>query len=129
MPLAQEKACLECKQSFPIVTMIKGTKSNPYGDKTYSGHFCRSCYKKRVQRRSKILLGFSLGLTLLAIISFGVSFYFFLFVTGLLAEQYFGTLELFFQIGVIFIVFALVMIYIRSRELNKMKEKIRTIKY
>jgi predicted permease len=109
--------------------MIKGTKSNPYGDKTYSGHYCRNCYKKRVQRRSKILLGFSLGLIVLTIIFLGLSFYFYLFVTGLLAEQYFSTVELFFQMGVVFFVFALVMMYIRSREIMKMKKKIRLIKY
>jgi ABC-type bacteriocin/lantibiotic exporter with double-glycine peptidase domain len=112
-----------------MLTMIKGTKSNPYGDKTYSGHYCRNCYKNRVKRRSKILLGFSLGLLVLSIVSFGLSFFVNLFVTDLLEEQYFSILELFFQMGVIFIVFALVMTYIRSREIKKMKEKIRLIKY
>ena len=129
LPLSQEKVCLECKLSFPILTMIKGTKSNPYGDKTYSGHFCLNCVKNRARRRSKILLGFSLGLTVLAIILFGLSLFINFYVSGLLAEQYFSTLELFLQMGIIFLVFALVMMYIRSRETKKMKAKIRLIKY
>jgi len=106
--------------------MIKGTKSNSYGDKTILGFICRSCYRKRVRRRSKILLGFSIGLFLMSAISFVFSIFVYLFVTDLLEEQYFSTIEIFLQLGIIFTGFALLMFYIRYRELTKMREKIRT---
>ena len=126
--MSDEKECLECNLHFPTPNLIRGTKSNAYGDKVRYGYLCKNCYRKRVKKRSVILLGFSVGSLILAFISFGLSIYLYLFVTHLLADQFFSTIETFNTLGLIFIIFSLSMIYIRYRELNKMREKLRSLR-
>ncbi len=126
--MSNEKVCLECNIRFPISNLIRGTRSNAYGDKVAYGYLCKNCYRKRVKKRSLILLGCSIGLLTLALISFGLSIFVYLFVTGLLAEQFFSTIETFIQLGLIFTLFSIIMLYIRYRELNKMREKIRMLR-
>jgi len=66
----QEKECLECKNPFPQNLMIRSTKTNPYGDKVQEGYLCRTCFRKRVENRTKILLAaaFSFGLFSLVLV-------------------------------------------------------------
>ena len=126
--MSNEKACLECNLHFPTSSLIRGTKSNAYGDKVMYGYLCKNCNRKGVKKRSLILLGFSVGLLTLALISFGLSIFVYLFVTDLLAEQFFSTIETFIQLGLIFTLFSIIMLYIRYRELNKIREKIRILR-
>ena len=126
--MSDEKGCLECNLHFPTSNLIRATKSNAYGDKVKYGYICKNCYRKRVKKRSLILLGFSVGSLVLAFFSFGLSIYLYLFVTDLLAEQFFSTIETFNQLGLIFIIFSIAMFSIRYRELNKMREKLRSLR-
>ena len=126
--MSDEKECLECNARFSISTLIRGTKANAYGDKIKYGYICKKCYRKRVTRRSSILLGFCVGLIIFTLISFSLSIYIYLFVTDLLAEEFFNTIETLNLLGLIFATFSIIIYYIRYRELNNMREKIRSLR-
>ena len=88
--MSEEKSCLECKQLFLRTEMIRGSINNPYGDKEIRGYFCESCYRKRVERRSVLLLGFAIISSFFGFLSFGIAAYTYLYVKGLLAEEFFS---------------------------------------
>jgi len=81
--MSREKTCLECGRIFTTDQMIRGKKTNDYGDKTVLGWLCRSCFNKRVARRTRIL---SFGAIFFA--SLGVILYVALFWFRLIAEGY-----------------------------------------
>ena len=127
--MSEEKSCLECKQHFPRTQMIRGSKNNPYGDKEIRGYLCQSCYRKRVERRSLILLGSAIISLFFGFLSLGIAVYTYWFVKSLLAEEFFRIIETFLLVGVVFLVIAAVMVYLRHRELLKMKKKFRSTQY
>ena len=45
-----------------------------------------------------------------------------------IAEQFFMTIETYTQLGAIFIIFALILVYIRHRERVKMRKKLRSLR-
>ena len=108
--------------------MIKSSQSNPYGDKEVYGYLCQRCYRKRVEKRSLILIGSAIFSTLIGIFFLCLVIYTQLFVKGLIAEQFFMTIETYTQLGAIFIIFALILVYIRHRERVKMRKKLRSLR-
>ncbi|MHA2157192.1 MAG: hypothetical protein ACXABU_17755, partial [Candidatus Hodarchaeales archaeon] len=118
--MAKEKECLECKQYFPVFSMIRGSKTNPYGDKISSGYLCKRCYRNRVERRSKILLFFTFFSGILGIFFFSLIGYMYLFVRNLVADQFISTVDTFLFIGFLFILFSAVLYYLRHKELSRM---------
>ena len=109
--------------------MIKSSKTNMYGDKEIHGYICPSCYRKRVERRSFILLSGTFISGAIGLFFFGLVIYIYLFVKVLLEEDFFVSIETFTQLGIFFIFFALIMAYIRRRELTKMRKNLRSLRY
>jgi biotin transporter BioY len=107
--------------------MIRGSKTNPYGDKEIYGYFCKTCYRKRVNKRSKLLLWGSIGLSGLGVFFLGLTVYMYIFIRSLLEDQFLSSVATFSQLGIVLIFFGLVMLYVRYRELKKMKKRLRNI--
>ena len=105
--------------------MIAGTNTNAYGDKIIHGYFCRTCYRNKIQAKSKILLGASLGAGIIALFSFGLTGYMYLFVKTLVKSDFITTVETFNFLGFLFLIFAITIYYLRYKELAKMRKLIR----
>jgi ABC-type microcin C transport system permease subunit YejE len=125
--VVKEKECLECKRPFPVSSMIRGSKTNPYGDKVSIGYLCRRCYKNRVERRSKILLFFTFFSGIIGVFFFGLIGYMYLFVKSLLADQFISTVNTFLLLGFLFILFSTFLFYLRYKELSRMRKQIRSL--
>ncbi|PWI48915.1 hypothetical protein CEE45_04080 [Candidatus Heimdallarchaeota archaeon B3_Heim] len=108
--------------------MIRGVKTNQYGDKEKYGYLCGRCYRNSVEKRSKILLFFTVGSGVIGFIFFSLILYMYLFVKTLLADQFISTVETFSSLGIIFILFSLVLFYMRHKELSKMRKQIKTLR-
>ena len=125
--MTQEKTCLICKNKYQQSSMIRGSKTNPYGDKETFGYLCTTCYRKRITRRSKLLLWGSIGLVGLGLFFLGLTIYMYMFVRTLLEEQFLVSVDTYTQLGVVLIVLGLIMLYVRYRELEKMRNTLRKI--
>ncbi|MHA1978527.1 MAG: hypothetical protein ACW98F_04360 [Candidatus Hodarchaeales archaeon] len=123
----QEKACIECKRLFSTSKMIGGTKTNAYGDKVTHGYFCKTCFRKRIQGKSKILLAGSIGAGIISLFFFGLTGYMYFFVKSLMKDAFITTVETFNLLGFLFLAFAAVMYYLRYKELTKMRNQIRKL--
>lgn len=117
----REKSCLECNKTFPQNLMIRSTKSNPYGDKVQEGHLCRTCFRKRIESRTKILLIAAFGFGLLSLLLFLTIPLYFLVAQVLIEENVRYVTETFLSSGLIMAIIAIIMILVRKRELNKME--------
>ncbi len=101
--------------------MVRGTKTNEYGDKETSGFLCKACYKQRIEKRSKILLYGALGLSLIGILLFlTIPFYFFT-AEIILEVEFLQITESFIFGGILFELFGLSLLGFRYFELKQIK--------
>ena len=120
--MVQEQSCLICDRMFPSNSMVRGIKTNSYGDKIQKGFLCSSCYRKRVEKRSLILLGAAIVFVLMSVGLLLIIPLFFL-VTQLYDEQNFKfIIETFLFWGVLMALFGIFMFLIRRKELKRMEK-------
>lgn len=120
--MSQDRQCLVCGVRFPINSMIRGTKTNSYGDKTQKGYLCRACYRNRVEKRSLILFISTIAFGILSVILFLV-IPLYLLVAQVYEEDFFtSVIETYVLWGVLMAIFGLFMFLFRRRELNYMKK-------
>ncbi len=120
--MSQDRQCLICGVRFPISSMIRGTKTNSYGDKTQKGYLCRACYRNRVEKRSVILFFSTITFGILSVLLFLV-IPLFLLVTQVYDEDSFTyVIETYVLWGSLMGVFGLFMFLFRRRELINLKK-------
>lgn len=123
--MGQERSCLECDRVFLQNSMFRGTKTNPYGDKVLKGYICRSCFRRRVEKRSMILLIAGIGFAILSVILF-LAIPMYLLVTQVYIEEkvryIIGT---YISWGGLMAIFGVVMLLIRRREYRNMEKQLR----
>ena len=124
--MVREKECLVCKQFFAITFMVRGQQTNSYGDKTVDGWLCSSCYLKRVEKRTKILLGGIIVFLLIGVLIYFTMIIFALTSVGYTEADYGMIIEIYFIFGGLMLLFGLLLFFIRKRELNKAEKLLKT---
>lgn len=120
MNMSREVSCLECGKVFLRDQMIKGTKTNEYGDQEVTGYICKPCYQKRIEKRSKILLFGALSFCILGIILF-LTIPFYYFTAEIILEVEFRmVVESFSLWGLILEVFGVGLYIVRYYELRRL---------
>ena len=123
--MGQERSCLECNRVFPQNSMIRGTKTNSYGDKVLKGYLCRSCFRIRVEKRSKILLLAGICFAILSIILF-LTIPLYLLVTQVYIEENFTSIiGTYLSWGGLMAIFGIMMLLVRKREYKKMEKQLK----
>lgn len=118
--MTRERLCLECGESFSSNNMVRGTKTNEYGDKEISGFLCKACHKQRIKKRSKILLYGALSLNLIGILLFlTIPFYYFT-AEIILEVEFQQIIESFTLWGILFELFGFSLLGFRYLELKQM---------
>ena len=120
----QERLCLECDKSFPRNKMIKGTKTNSYGDQIQEGYLCQTCFRRRVENRSRIFLLATAGFGILSLLLFLTIPLYLLVVQVYIEENVKYITETFLSSGVIMAIIAIIMFLVRKRELKKMESEL-----
>jgi nitrate reductase gamma subunit len=102
--------------------MIRGTKTNSYGDKTQKGYLCRACYRNRVEKRSLILFISTIVFGILSVILFLVIPLYLLVAQVYDEESFTSVIETYVLWGALMAIFGLFMFLFRRRELINMKK-------
>ncbi|MFX0086028.1 MAG: hypothetical protein ACFFAU_10150 [Candidatus Hodarchaeota archaeon] len=120
----QERLCLECDRIYPQNSMIRGTKTNSYGDKVLKGYLCLSCFRKRVEKRSVILLIAGITFFILSVLLF-LTIPLYLLVTQVYIEENFtNILGTYLSWGGLMAIFGIIMLLVRRREFKKMEKQL-----
>lgn len=105
--------------------MIRGTKTNSYGDKVLKGYLCLSCFRKRVEKRSMILLIAGITFFILSVLLF-LTIPLYLLVTQVYIEEKFtNILGTYLSWGGLMAIFGIIMLLVRRREFKKMEKKLK----
>ncbi|MHA1974064.1 MAG: hypothetical protein ACTSW1_13785 [Candidatus Hodarchaeales archaeon] len=117
--MPREKVCLECGHTFTTDLMVRGRKTNDYGDKSVSGWLCRSCFKKRIAKRTRILSFGAILFVSLGVILFIALFWFRLTAEGYSEFDLTGITEIYIIWGSIMLLIGLTFYILRNKERSK----------